>query len=378
MEFTDKQLAFQKKVRDFCLAEIAPHADRFDTEGVFPEDVMKKVGDFGLFGCVIPKEYGGLGLDTVSYIIAVEEASRVCGSTGITIAAHNSLGAMPFLLFGSKQQKEKYLPVLAKGYELGAFGLTEPGAGSDAGGTKTTAAKAGDDWIINGSKCFITSAAHAFVTIITAKTEQDEAQRKISSFIVEKGTPGFSIPKKENKMGLRSSVTNELVFENMRLAGDKLLGKEGEGFKQFLTILDGGRISIGAMALGLAQGAYDYAFDYAKKNLLDGKPLSAYQSTQWKIADMFTQIQCARHLIYHSARLEDAHKNFIVESAMAKLYASEIATKVAHQAIQIVGEKGLTKDTPLERIYRDVRLDEIGEGTSEIQRLVIARELFKK
>ena len=378
MEFTDTQIAFQKKVRDFCLKEIAPHADRFDTEGVFPEDVMKKVAEFGLFGCVIPKEFGGLGLDTVSYIIAVEETSRVCGSTGITIAAHNSLGAMPFLLFGSKEQKAKYLPVLAKGYELGAFGLTEPGAGSDAGGTKTTAIKDGDDWIINGSKCFITSASHAFVTIITAKTEQDEAQRKISSFIVEKGTPGFSIPKKENKMGLLSSVTNELVFENMRLSADKLLGKEGEGFKQFLTILDGGRISIGAMALGLAQGAYDYAFQYAKEHQLNGKPLSAYQSIQWKIADMFTQIQCARHLIYYSARLEDAHKDFIVESAMAKLYASEIATKVAHQAMQIVGEAGYTKATPLERIYRDVRLCEIGEGTSEIQRLVIARELFKR
>jgi alkylation response protein AidB-like acyl-CoA dehydrogenase len=378
MEFTDKQLAFQKNVREFCLQEIAPHADRFDTEGVFPEDIMKKVADFGLFGCVIPKEFGGLGLDAVSYIIAVEEASRVCGSTGITIAAHNSLGAMPFLLFANTEQKQKYLPVLAKGYELGAFGLTEPGAGSDAGGTKTTAVKDGDDWIINGSKCFITSAAHAFVTIITAKTEQDEAQRKISSFIVEKGTPGFSIPKKENKMGLLSSVTNELVFENMRLSGDKLLGKEGEGFKQFLTILDGGRISIGAMALGLAQGAYDYAFQFAKDHQLDGKPLSASQSIQWKIADMFTHIQCARHLIYYSARLEDAHKDFVVESAMAKLYASEIATKVAHQAIQIVGEKGLTKDTPLERIYRDVRLCEIGEGTSEIQRLVMARELFRR
>jgi len=378
MELTDKQLAFQKRVREFCLQEIAPHADRIDSEEVFPEDIMRKVADFGLFGCVIPQKYGGQGLDTVSYVIAVEEASRVCGSTGITIAAHNSLGAMPFLLFGNEQQKEKYLPVLAKGYELAAFGLTEPDAGSDAGATKTTAVRDGDDWIINGSKCFITSAAHAHITIITAKTEADIQQRRISSFIVEKGTPGFSIPKREKKMGLKGSDTNVLVFENMRLSGDKLLGKEGEGFKQFLTILDGGRISIGAMALGLAQGAFDYALEYAKKHQLDGKPLSAYQSVQWKIADMYTQIQCARHLIYYSARLEDAHQNFVVESAMAKLYASEIATRVAHQAIQIVGEKGYTKDTPLERIYRDVRLCEIGEGTSEIQRLVIARELFRR
>ncbi len=378
MEFTEKQLAFQKKVREFCLEEIAPHSDRIDTQGVFPAEIMKKVADFGLFGCVIPKEYGGLGLDTVSYIIAVEETSRVCGSTGITIAAHNSLGAMPFILFGNKEQKEKYLPILAKGYELGAFGLTEPGAGSDAGSTKTTAVRDGEDWVINGSKCFITSASRASVTIITAKTEQDEAHRRISSFIVEKDSPGFIIPKKENKMGLRGSDTNELVFENMRLSGDKLLGNEGEGYKQFLTILDGGRISIGAMALGLAQGAYDYAFKWAKEKQLDGKPLSAYQSIQWKIADMYTQIQCARHLIYYAARLEDAYKDFIIESAMSKLYASEIATKVAHQAMQIVGEPGYTKNTPLERIYRDVRLCEIGEGTSEIQRLVIARELFKR
>ena len=378
MEFTDKQLAFQKKVREFCLAEIAPHADKIDSEGVFPEAIMKKVADFGLFGCVIPKEYGGLGLDTVSYIIAVEETSRVCGSTGITVAAHNSLGALPFLLFGSEEQKKKYLPVLAKGYQLGAFGLTEPDAGSDAGATKTTAVRDGDEWIINGSKCFITSTAHAFVTIITAKTEADQDKRRISSFIVEKDTPGFDIPKRENKMGLKGSDTNVLVFENMRLPADQILGKEGEGFKQFLTILDGGRISIGAMALGLAQGAYDHAFQYAKQNQFDGKPLSAYQSIQWKIADMYTQIQCARHLIYHAARLEDAHKDFVVESAMAKLYASEIATKVAHQAIQIAGERGYTKELPLERIYRDVRLCEIGEGTSEIQRLVIARELFRR
>ncbi|MFZ5515208.1 MAG: acyl-CoA dehydrogenase family protein [Candidatus Zhuqueibacterota bacterium] len=377
MELTDRQKNFQKKVRSFCLDEIAPHADRIDREGVFPEDIMAKVADFGLFGCVIPEKYGGLGLDTVSYAIAVEEVSRVCGSTGITIAAHNSLGAMPFLLFGTDAQKEKYLPGLARGRELGAFGLTEPGAGSDAGGTKSVAIKQGDNWVINGRKCFITSAAHSGVIVITAKTEQDETRRRISSFIVEKNTPGFVVGKKENKMGLRGSDTRELIFENMRLAGDALLGNEGEGFKQFLTILDGGRISIGAMALGLAQGAFDYCLQFVKQMERAGAPLTSSQAVQWKMADMYTQIQCARHLIYYSARLEDAHQKFIVESAMAKLYASEIATKVAHEAMQIVGEEGCNRDTPLERIYRDVRLCEIGEGTSEIQRIVIARELFK-
>ncbi len=377
MELTDQQKNFQNKVREFSLNEIAPHADRIDKEGVFPEDIIKNAADFGLFGCVIPKKYGGMGLDTVSYAIAVEEVSRICGSTGIAVAAHNSLGAMPFLLFGTEEQKERYLPNLAKGNGLGAFGLTEPGAGSDAGGTKSTAAKDGDHWVINGRKCFITSAAHSSVVVITAKTEQDEAKRKISSFIVEKDTPGFVIGKKENKMGLRGSDTRELMFENMRLSEDKLLGNEGEGFKQFLTILDGGRISIGAMALGLAQGAYDYCLDYVKNSERNGRPLSSYQSIQWKIADMYTEIQCARHLIYYAARLEDTHQKFITESAVAKLYASEIATKAAHQAIQIVGEKGCTDQTPLERIYRDVRLCEIGEGTSEIQRIVIARELLK-
>lgn len=377
MELTDQQKNFQNKVRAFCLEEIAPHADRIDKDGVFPEDIMKKVADFGLFGCVVPQKYGGLGVDTVSYAIAVEEVSRVCGSTGITIAAHNSLGAMPFLLFGTEEQKEKYLPDLALGNGLGAFGLTEPGAGSDAGGTKSTAAKDGDQWVINGRKCFITSAAHSSVIVITAKTEQDEAKRKISSFIVEKDTPGFIVGKKENKMGLRGSDTRELIFENMRLSEDKLLGDEGGGFKQFLTILDGGRISIGAMALGLAQGAYDYCLQFVKDSEQFGRPLAKSQSAQWKLADMYTQIQCARHLIYYAARLEDAHQKFIVESAMGKLYASEIATKVTHDAMQIVGEPGCTDDTPLDRIYRDVRLCEIGEGTSEIQRIVIARELLK-
>ncbi|MBD3289055.1 acyl-CoA dehydrogenase [candidate division KSB1 bacterium] len=379
MELTDTQKKFQESVREFCKQEVEPHAARIDQKGEFPHDVMDKVADFGLFGCVVPKEYGGLGVDTVSYAIAVEELSRVCGSTGITVAAHNSLGVMPFLLFGSQQQIEEYVPPLAKAKEgLSAFGLTEPEAGSDAGGTKTTGVRDGDDWIVNGNKCFITNAGVAKTLVITAKTDKIPGSRGISSFIVDKDTPGFIIGKKEDKMGLRGSDTRELAFENMRLSADKMLGKEGEGFKQFMIILDGGRVSIGAMALGLAQGAFDHCLRYARERELNNCPITGFQAIQWKLADMYTKIQCARHLIYHAARLEDAHRKFSTESAMAKLYASEIATEIAHDAIQVVGGRGYMEDMPLERIYRDVRLCEIGEGTSEIQRLVIARDLIKR
>ncbi len=379
MELTDKQKKFKDSVREFCKQEVEPHAARIDQQGEFPHDVMGKVADFGLFGCVAPKEYGGLGLDTVSYVIAVEQLSRVCGSTGITVAAHNSLGLMPFLLFGSQYQIEEFVPPLVRGKEgLCAFGLTETEAGSDAGGTKTTGIKEGDHWIINGNKCFITNAGVAKTLVITAKTEKTPGSRGISSFIVEKNTPGFIVGKKEDKMGLRGSDTRELAFENMRLSSDKMLGKEGEGFKQFMIILDGGRISIGAMALGLAQGAFDCCLKYARQREQFNCPITDFQAIQWKLADMYTKIQCARHLIYHSARLEDAHQKFTTESAMAKLYASEIATDVAHDAIQVVGGRGYMEDMPLERIYRDVRLCEIGEGTSEIQRLVIARDLIRR
>jgi len=379
MELTDRQKKFQAEVREFCAQEIEPHAARIDRDGVFPQDVMDRVADFGLFGCVAPTHYGGLGVDTVCYAIAVEEVSRVCGSTGITVAAHNSLGVMPFLFFGTEVQKETYVPMLAKARQgLGAFGLTEPEAGSDAGGTKTTAVKDGTDWLINGNKCFITNAGVCKTIVITAKTQKIPGSRGISSFIVEKDTPGFVIGKKENKMGLRGSDTRELAFENMRLSGDQLLGNEGEGFKQFMIILDGGRISIGAMALGLAQGAFDCCLKYAKERKQFGQAIVEFQAIQWKLADMYTKIQCARHLIYHAARLEDAHQKFSTESAMAKLYASEIATQVAHDAIQVVGGRGYMEDLPLERIYRDVRLCEIGEGTSEVQRLVIARELIRR
>ena len=377
MELTEKQKKFQANIKDFCFKEVAPHAARIDEISEFPHDIMDKVADFGLMGCVAPKEYGGMGVDTVCYAIAIEELSRVCGSTGITVAAHNSLGLMPILLFGNEKQKEEYLPTLTAGKNgLSSFGLTESNAGSDAGGTKTTAIKEGNKWVLNGTKCFITNAGVSHVLVITAKTENIPGSRGISSFLIDKDTPGFIIGKKENKMGLRGSDTRELAFEDVRLSVDKLLGKEGDGFKQFMIILDGGRISIAAMALGLAQGAFDYCLKYTKDTVKAGRAKISSQAIQFQLANMYTKIQCARHLIYYASRLEDAHKPFSTESAMAKLYASEIATEITKDAIRIVGDIGYTKATPLERIFRDVRLCEIGEGTSEIQRLVISRSLM--
>jgi alkylation response protein AidB-like acyl-CoA dehydrogenase len=378
MELSEKQQKFQNDVRQFCIDEIEPNANLIEKDEKIPKPIFEKIAEFGLFGMVAPREYGGLGLDTVSYAIAVEEASRVCGSTGITLAAHNSLGIMPFVLFGNDKQKEDYIPVIADGmHGLAAFGLTEPEAGSDAGSTKTTAVKKDDKWILNGNKCFITNAGLCHVLIATAKTQKVPGSKGISAFIVDHDTPGFVIGKKEDKMGLRGSDTRELAFENVELPLNKLLGNEGEGFKQFLTILDGGRISIAAMALGLAQGALDNCLKYVKEHSYNGSLRIASQSVQFELADMYTKIQCARHLIYYSARLEDAHKKFATESAMAKLYASEIATEVAAKAIELVGSDGYTDNSPLGRIFRDVRLCEVGEGTSEIQRLVIARSLMK-
>jgi len=328
-------------------------------------------------GMVAPKEYGGSGYDTTSYSIAVEEVSRVCGSTGITVAAHNSLGVYPIYLFGNEEQKKKYIPDLASGKKLGSFGLTEPDAGSDAAGTKTTAVLDGDSWVINGSKCFITNASVGETFVITAVTDKSKGYKGISSFILEKGTKGFTVGKKENKMGLRGSDTATLIFEDMRLPKENLLGKPGEGFKQFMITLDGGRISIGAMALGIAQGAFDKALDYAKKREQFGKPITDFQAIQWKLSDMATQLEAARHLIYHASELKDKGEKFIKESAMAKLYASEVGRFVTYQAIQIFGGYGYMSEYPVERYMRDVKLCEIGEGTSEIQRMVIARELVR-
>lgn len=377
MNLTPEQNQFRKTIRDFVLKELEPKASQIEQDGEFPWEIVRTLGRMGIMGVNYPREYGGMGLDTVCYAIAVEEISRACGSTGITVAAHNSLAIAPIYLFGTEEQKRTYVPPLTRGEKLGAFGLTEPEAGSDAGGTRTTAVRDGDSWVINGSKCFITNASVAETYVITARSSDAPGAHGISSFILEKGMKGLKVGKKENKMGLRGSDTAELFFEDLRIPAENLLGKEGEGFKEFMITLDGGRISIGAMALGIAQGALDKAIPRAKERIQFGRPIGDFQAVQWKLADMAVEVEAARQLIYHAARLKDAGQRYTKESAMAKLYASEAASFVTHQAIQIWGGRGYMEDYPLERYYRDVRLCEIGEGTSEIQRLVIARQLLR-
>jgi alkylation response protein AidB-like acyl-CoA dehydrogenase len=377
MRISKEHEEFRERIREFAEKEIEPKAKELDETGKFPFDTIKKLGEMGILGMIVPQEYGGSGYDTLSYSIAVEEISRVCGSTGITVAAHNSLGLYPIYLFGNEEQKRKYLPDLASGKKLGSFGLTEPGAGSDAAGTKTTAVRDGNFYMVNGTKTFITNASVGETFVFTAVTDKTKGYKGISSFILEKGMKGFSIGKKENKMGLRGSDTATLIFEDLRLPQENLLGKEGEGFKQFMITLDGGRISIGSMALGIAQGAFDKALKYAKERIQFGKSIADFQAIQWKLSDMATQIEAARHLIYHASELKDKGERFIKESAMAKLYASEVGRFVCYQAIQIFGGYGYLSDYPVERYFRDVKLCEIGEGTSEIQRLLIARELLR-
>ena len=369
---------FREKIRAFAEEKIAPKAASLDLEQRFPTEYLKPLAEMGLMGMVVPEKYGGSPVDTVCYSIAVEELSRVCGSTGITIAAHNSLGCFPILKFGSEEQRQKYLPRGTRGGELLAFGLTEPEAGSDAGATKTTAVKKTDHWILNGTKCFITSASQAFASVITARTTDAPGVKGISSFLLEKTWPGYEIGKKENKMGLRGSDTAFMHFTDVKVPLENMLGNEGEGFKQFMITLDGGRISIGAMALGLAQGAYEVALKYAAHTMDNGKPLGDSQAVQWKLADMATEIEAARYLIYGASQMKDAGVKFSKESAMAKLYASEVGRRACYEAIQILGEVGLiTGRYAAERMLRDVKLCEIGEGTSEIQRIVIAREVLK-
>ncbi len=372
-----KHLEFREKMRAFCLEKIAPVAATLDREQRFLDEHMAPLTEMGLFACVVPEKYGGRKTDTLSYIISVEEASRVCGATGITLAAHNSLGCFPILEFGSEEQKQKYLPRAANG-ELVAFGLSEPDAGSDAGGTRTIALKQDDHWLMNGSKCWITSATNAFASIATAKTNDNPDDKAITCFIVEKDWDGYAVGKKENKLGLRGSDTAFLHFDDMKVPFENQLGEVGDGFKQALITLDGGRISIGAMALGLGQGALDIALKYASERHQFGKPIGAFQGIQHRLADMATEIQAARLMIYEACVLKDAGVPFSRQSAMCKLYASEVATRTAASAMTVLGAVGyLTGPYEAERIWRDVKLCEIGEGTSEIQRLVIARDLLK-
>ncbi len=372
-----KHLEYRDTIRHFMDEKIAPKAAELDIEQRFPEEHMKPLTEMGLFAMLVPEEYGGRPTDTVTYTIAVEEASRVCGSTGIMLAAHNSLGCFPILAFGTEEQKRKYLPRGAQG-ELLAFGLSEPDAGSDAGGTRTMALKQDDHWLINGSKCWITSATKAFATIASARTSENPEDREITCFILEKDWEGYAVGKKENKLGLRGSDTAFLHFDDLKAPLDCQLGQVGEGFKQMLKTLDGGRISIGAMAVGLAQGAFECALKYSADRVQFGKPISHNQAIQHKLADMATEVEAARLLCIEAAKMKDAGVPFGHYSAMAKLYASEISVKVSREAIGILGAVGVyTGPYPAERIWRDAKLCTIGEGTSEIQKLVIARKLLK-
>ena len=341
--FTEEQAMLRDMVRDFALNEVKPIAAEIDEAARFPTETIQKMGELGLMGICYPEEYGGAGMDTVCYSIAVEELSRVCGSTGLTLAAHVSLGTAPIYMFGTEEQKKTYLPKLCSGEWMGAFGLTEPNAGSDAGGTETTAVKDGNYYVLNGTKIFITNASVSKVYVATAVTDKTKGTRGISSFLVESGTPGFSVGKKENKMGVRGSDTAMLHFEDCRIPAENILGKEGEGFKQFLTILDGGRISIGAMALGIAQGCMDEAVKYAGERKQFGKLLNRFQAIQFMLADIATDVESARLLVYHAARLKDADNDYIRASAIAKLFASEAAIRCANRAIQIHGGYGYTR-----------------------------------
>jgi alkylation response protein AidB-like acyl-CoA dehydrogenase len=375
-QLNEEQRLVRDMVRDLAQKEIAPRAAQVDKMEEFPAENIRKMAELGLLGLPYPEKYGGGGGDYVSYAIAVEEIARACGSTALIYAAHVSLGCGPIYHFATEEQKERWLPRLCGGEGLGAFGLTEPEAGSDAGGTRTVAVRDGDHYVLNGSKMWITSGAIADVVTCTAKTDLKAGTRGISCFLVEKGTPGFIPGKNEPKMGLKGSVTSALSFENCRVPAGNLLGEEGEGFKQMLIILDNGRISIGAMALGLAQAAFEEAVRYARERVQFGQPIANFQAIQWMIADMATEIDAARLMVYRAAAMKDAGLRFTKEAAMAKLYASEVAERAAFKALQIHGGYGYSREYPVERIYRDQRLCTIGEGTSEIQRLVIARQVL--
>ena len=374
---TEDQLAIREMVRDFALNEVEPIAAEVDENSRFPEETFKKMADLGLMGVPFPEEFGGAGADNVSYAITVEEISRVCGSTGLSLAAHTSLGTSPIYEFASEEQRRKYVPDLASGKKFGAFGLTEPNAGSDAAGTQTTAVRDGDHYIINGSKIFITNANYASTFIITAMTDKSKGAHGISAFIMEKDTLGFKVGKKDEKLGTRGSDWAELIFEDCRIPAENLVGNEGEGFIFFMKTLDGGRVSIGSMALGIAQGALDKSIEYAKERVQFGRPLVKFGAIQEKLATMATEVEAARHLVYASARLKDAKKPYTQQAAMGKLFASEVAVRAARDAIQIYGGNGFSREYPVERYFRDAKLCEIGEGTSEVQRLVIARNLYR-
>jgi alkylation response protein AidB-like acyl-CoA dehydrogenase len=379
MEFSesDELQEIRRTIREFAEKEIRPNMMEWDEHQIFPSEILSTLAELGFMGMLIPTEYGGAGLGYQEYSTVVEEVSRVDGSIGISVAAHNSLCTGHIYMAGTEEQRQKFVKPLATGEKLGAWSLTEPEAGSDAAGTQTVAERNGDSWILNGQKTFTTHGTYGDICVAMAVTDREKGHDGISAFIIEKGTPGFEAGHKENKLGLRASDTSTVIFEDCRIPLSNLLGGEGQGFRDSMKVLDGGRISIGAMALGMAQGAYEAALNYSKERKQFGKPISHFQATQFKLADMATEIDAARLLIYRAAWLKDQGANTTLEASMAKLYAGEVAVRVANECVQIHGGYGLTKDYPAEKFYRDVKLCTIGEGTSEIQRMVIAREVLR-
>jgi alkylation response protein AidB-like acyl-CoA dehydrogenase len=376
-QFSEEQEDIRRSVREFAEKELRPHVMEWDEAQHFPGEILPELASLGLMGVAVPAEYGGAGLGYTEYALVIEELSRVDGSVGIMVAAHNSLCSGHIFIAGTEQQKQKYLVPLARGDKLGCWSLTEPQAGSDAGGTRTTARLEGGSWILNGSKTFTTNGTYADICVAMAVTDRSADKHGISAFIIEKGTPGFRSGKKENKLGLRASDTAEVIFEDCRIPRENCLGAPGQGFVDSLRVLDKGRISIAALALGMAQGAYEASLAYAKLRQQFGKPIAEFQAIQWKLADMATEIDAARLLTLRAAGLADRGCRVTREGSMAKLYAGEMAVRVANEAVQVHGGYGFIKDYPVEKFYRDVKLCTIGEGTSEIQRLVIAREILK-
>ncbi|MBM7701494.1 acyl-CoA dehydrogenase [Metabacillus iocasae] len=372
-DLTTEQKMIQRTIREFAEEVVAPGAEQRDKNKAFPLEAFQQLSELGIMGLPFPEQYGGGGADTVSFAIVVEELSRACGSTGITYSAHVSLGGAPIHLFGTEEQKQKYLTPLCTGESFGAFGLTEPNAGSDAGGTQTEAVEDGSDFILNGSKCYITNASYAKFLALTAITGRDGDKKEISAIITPTDAPGFTVIDNYEKMGLHASNTTELILEDVRVPQENLLGKRGEGFKQFLVTLDGGRIGIGAMAVGIAQAAYERALQYAQERKQFGRSLSTFQAIQFKLADMAMKIELARNMVHKAAWLKDQGRPFTKEASMCKLYASEMCMQVTSEAVQIHGGYGYMREYQVERYMRDAKLLEIGEGTSEVQRMVIAR-----
>jgi len=377
-QLSEEQLHLKHMVREFAEREIAPHVREWDEASRFPLETIKELGHLGLMGIIFPAEYGGAGMGYVEYVTAIDELSRVDGSVGIIVAAHTSLCSNHIFVAGNEDQKHKYIPKLASGEFIGAWALTEPNSGSDAGGARCSAVRKGGKWVLNGTKTFITNGHYADVVVVIAVTDKTAGTHGLSAFLVDKGAPGFKPGKKEDKLGLRASDTAELIFEDCEIPLANLVGKEGDGFIDAMRVLDGGRISIAALGLGMAQGAFDCALKYSQRRKQFGRAISEFQAIQYKLADMATEIEAGRLLTMRAATTKDAGRKTTLESSMAKLYTSEVAVRVANEAVQILGGYGFIKDYPAEKFYRDVKLCTIGEGTSEIQRMVIARQLLKR